>query len=509
MTYTITTKLRNSEGDSTSVSEQIRLPGPPATPEAPTVRPEGDTSVTAAWKEPDDDGGSPITGYEVQYQKDGTPAWEEWSHTGTGTSAIIKNLDQMSKYNVQVKAQNNMGASNWSPTGTSRTAGLVVQIQSGGDITSGNEAVFTVTLSKAAPVTVNLTHAWTGAYGASDSGTLVFASETSKNYTLPTARGNPAEIGGSVTVTIDNDDAYAIGTGGSATVNIENVNEPPKFPSEIDDRTVTENTAASQNIGAPFLATDPDAGETLTYTLDGTDAASFGIIESTGQLQTKATLDHETKDSYTVMVTATDSSDASDTIRVTITVTDENEPPAFAEETVTRTIPENTAEGQNIGTPVSATDPDTGETLTYTLSGDDAASFSIIESTGQLQTKANLDFENKASYTVTVTATDKEDLSDSIEVTITVTDVDEGPEVSGAPTRDYAENGTDPVATYTATNPENRQIAWSLLGGRLRKLLHKQRCPRLQRAARLRSSGGRRHEQRISRDRQCLRREQS
>ena len=467
VTYTITTKLRNSEGDSTPVSAEITPLGPPAIPEAPTVSPESETSISVVWEEPDNNGGRPITGYEVQYQKDDTTnTWTEWTHTGTGTSTIITDLEETSTYNVQVKAKNNLGASDWSPTGKGRTAGLVVQITSSGNITSGNDAVFTVTLSKAATVTVNFTHAWTGGYGDLASGTLPFTQEgeISKNYTLPTARGNPGADSGSVTVTIDTDDAYEIGTSSSATVNIEKVNEPPEFPSETDDRSVTENTAASQNIGAPFLATDPDADETLTYTLDGTDAASFGIIESTGQLQTKATLDHETKDSYTVMVTATDSSDASDTIRVTITVTDENEPPAFAEETVTRTIPENTAEGQNIGTPVSATDPDTGETLTYTLSGDDAASFSIIESTGQLQTKANLDFENKASYTVTVTATDKEDLSDSIEVTITVTDVDEGPEVSGAPTRDYAENGTDPVATYTATNPENRQIAWSLLG---------------------------------------------
>ena len=99
--------------------------------------------------------------------------------------------------------------------------GLVVQITSSGNITSGNDAVFTVTLSKAATVTVNLTHTWTGGYGKSDPGTLEFTGETSKNYTLPTARGSPEADGGSVTVTIDTDTAYEIGTSGSATVNIE------------------------------------------------------------------------------------------------------------------------------------------------------------------------------------------------------------------------------------------------------------------------------------------------
>ena len=69
-----------------------------------------------------------------------------------------------------------------------------------------------------------------------------------------------------------------------------------------------------------------------------------------------------------------------------------------------RSVPENTPPGVNIGAPVSATDGDEdgagnddiefGDTLTYSLSGTDAASFDIDASTGQLLTKAPLDFEN-------------------------------------------------------------------------------------------------------------------
>ena len=40
-------------------------------------------------------------------------------------------------------------------------------------------------------------------------------------------------------------------------------------------------------------------------------------------------------------------------------------------------------------------------------------------------TLAALDYETKATYSVTVTASDSGGLSDSIDVTITVTDVDE------------------------------------------------------------------------------------
>ena len=69
------------------------------------------------------------------------------------------------------------------------------------------------------------------------------------------------------------------------------------------------------------MAAEDTAGDTLTYTLGGTDAASFDIVAATGQLQTKAALDSATKSTYTVTVTATDTGDLSDTITVTITVT--------------------------------------------------------------------------------------------------------------------------------------------------------------------------------------------
>ena len=63
-------------------------------------------------------------------------------------------------------------------------------------------------------------------------------------------------------------------------------------------RSVAENTASGQNIGAAVMATDTDTSDTLTYTLGGTDAADFGIVRSSGQLQTSAALNFETKDSY-------------------------------------------------------------------------------------------------------------------------------------------------------------------------------------------------------------------
>ena len=101
-----------------------------------------------------------------------------------------------------------------------------------------------------------------------------------------------------------------------------------------------------------------------------------------------------------------------------------NSLPVFTDgDTTTRTVAENTASGQNIGAPVSATDANRYDDLTYTLGGTDAAAFDVGWKSGQLLTKAALDFETKNSYTVTVTAYDGNSGADRITVTINVTDV--------------------------------------------------------------------------------------
>ena len=105
-------------------------------------------------------------------------------------------------------------------------------------------------------------------------------------------------------------------------------NNAPVFDPDTATRTIAENTAADTNIGAVIPeATDADSGDTLMYSMEGTDAASFGFDESTRQLKTKAALDHEAKSSYTVTIKASDGTD-SDTMTVTINVTDVDEPPA-------------------------------------------------------------------------------------------------------------------------------------------------------------------------------------
>ena len=105
-------------------------------------------------------------------------------------------------------------------------------------------------------------------------------------------------------------------------------------------REVAENTSAGTNLGPPIAANDP--GDVLTYSLDaGADAMAFGIVRSSGQLQTKEDLDFETKPEYGVTVRATDPFGSPVTSIVTITVTDVNEDPILTAEAASIDVAEN------------------------------------------------------------------------------------------------------------------------------------------------------------------------
>ena len=77
-----------------------------------------------------------------------------------------------------------------------------------------------------------------------------------------------------------------------------------------------------------------------------------------------------------------------------------NSPPQSTDDTIaTRNVDENTPAGENVGSPVSASDLDT-TTLTYSLGGPDAGLFNFTTRTGQLRTKAPLNHEDPRCYVV-------------------------------------------------------------------------------------------------------------
>ena len=138
------------------------------------------------------------------------------------------------------------------------------------------------------------------------------------------------------------------------------------------------------------------------------------------------------------------------------------EPPVFPTDgDYAHTIRENLRAGSKVGTPVRANDPN-NDRLTYSIPA--SSDFEIVESTGQLRTKVELDHEGREQHIVTVTATDPGGLTDTVSVTITVEDVDETPIVSGPTSLEVAENGNRRVADYTATDPDEKGIEWILTG---------------------------------------------
>ena len=252
----------------------------------------------------------------------------------------------------------------------------------------------------------------------------------------------------------------------TVTINVSNVDEnvAPVFTEGISaTRSIAENTAADVAIGTPVAATDADETDELTYTLGGTDAASFSIDSTTGQLKTKIALNYEQRDTYTVVVTVSDGRGGTDTITVTINIANvvnegvqtqmsSNNAPVFTDGASTqRSVDENVLPGNDIGDAISATDTD-DDSLTYTLSGTDVASFNIVSTTGQIQTKAILHFETKNIYRVTVTVSDGRGGSDTISVTIFVGYVDGYVPNINFPSFTDGESTTRSIAENTAAD---------------------------------------------------------
>ena len=142
-----------------------------------------------------------------------------------------------------------------------------------------------------------------------------------------------------------------------------------------------------------------------------------------------------------------------------------NSPPAFSTDTITLELDENTGPGLPVGAAVTADDPD-DDPLSYSLGGTHSGSFTIDSGRGLLSTKDGVvyDFEARRVYSVWVSADDGHGGTDRVTVRVELQDVDEVPLVSGVARIDFAENGTGRVARYTADDPEEVTLTWSLAG---------------------------------------------
>ena len=274
-----------------------------------------------------------------------------------------------------------------------------------------------------------------------------------------------------------------------------------KFDPASVDRSVLEGEKG-MNVGAPVTATGAHGAVNYTLTgtipqVGGTDA--FKIDQKTGQITTVVDLNYDgdspscTDNECTVMVRATDASgDATAATAatnvfvdatVTIEIRDVNEKPEFATDTSGTpaaaspkaiTSPENRTALFPSGDPATtavdvtyaATDPERLR-VNLTLMGADRAKFQL-SGAGVLSFSEKPDYEKPSDanrdnvYEVTVRASDGV-LHEDRMVKVTVTKVDEAPEIMGNESFSYAENGEDAVATFTAEDPEGiTPVTWSL-----------------------------------------------
>ncbi len=320
---------------------------------------------------------------------------------------------------------------------------------------------------------------WT--LGGTDSGDFdiiggVLTFKSAPDYERPADSGRNNEY----SIQIRANDGSLTGTR-NVTVTVLDVNEEPTIAGD-DTLTYPENTATTRVLDR-YSATDPEGRQT-TWSVGGTDANGFRI-DGSGNLYFDGQPDYDTPsdsggdNEYNIQVVATDDGNLGDgtpsllgtlssSFDVAVTVTAVNEPP-IVNGGAQLTVSEN---NEGFSASYSASDPEgVASTFTWSVTGTDRGDFNIDRSTGELAFRNTPNYESPADsnrdneYLVTVQATDEGGLSGSLDVTVTVENVDEPPTITGSATpSDFPENSVRSVATYGATDPELGTITWGLSG---------------------------------------------
>ena len=242
--------------------------------------------------------------------------------------------------------------------------------------------------------------------------------------------------------------------------------------------TVAENSAVDVVVsGGSVSATDADVGQTVTYSIiAGNTNSAFKVGSTSGEIAVNAAvLDHESLDSYTLTIQATDDATPTPgtaTQDVTITVTDVNETPILADDSAS--IGESAASGTDVGYTPSLTPVDVGQTHTYSITGgNEDNAFVIEESSGAISVAdpSVLDHEAKDTHVLTITVSDNETPAetDTATVTITITDDNEAPILADDLSLSIGElaiAGTDVGYTPSLTPVDDGQThTYSITGG--------------------------------------------
>ena len=490
-TWTLHVSDRKNEGTGTLKSWKLKAYGHGYTPghvDIDDVVP-GPGALTVSWKPPDDIGGSAVTRYDLRYisaDASDPNSWTEVTNVGSVTDRqyTLSGLAGEAKYFLSMRAVNDAGVGPWSQPYDEETEAVLPGPPRSVSVAARNNGL-ALSWREPAYLGVGIT-AYDVRYIREDAADKADIFWTERNSVWRTGdgdlrsviRGPQNGVRYEVQVRARNSRGDEGEWSGVARGTPAETNSPAEFPNiETGRRTVPENTPAGVDIGDPIAARD-DEGDTLTYSLTS-GAANFDIVETTGQLQTKAALDRERTSSYAVTVAVHDgkasdgtaSTTTDDTIRVTIVVENVDEPPAITGATDPTVRENNTAV-----TTYRASDPErVTNTFTWSLTGDDAGAFDISER-GALTFDPAPDFEGPTDsfplnvYEVTIRATDESAVDQDartgeLPVRVTVEDVPEPPVVMGEEHFTRGEGSATFVGNYRATDPEGADTRWVTLAG--------------------------------------------
>ena len=469
-------------------SESLVVRSPLEQPFAPSltgVTPR-DQGLGATWDAPTEDGGSEITSYDLR-SSDATDTekldpnnWTEtpsaWRSGDGDLQGRVASLTNGVEYDVQVRAENAIGVSDWSGT-LKGTPAIQNTDPTFADDTADREVAENLRVGVNVGARVAATDPDGDRLTYSIRGTNDLFEIDAMNGQLRTKVELDADEGvTSHTLTVEvsdmlnssDDEDLAIDDSIEVTVTVTNVNEPPLVEgARTIDHAENEGTALAN---ASYSATDPE-GATIIWSLGGNDGGKFAI-SSGGVLSFAAEPDFEARpldNTYEVTVQATEEDDGDPQTReltgrlaVTVTLSDFDEPPEIDGEASVVDYPENSPTNRVVGS-YTKTDPEGAGVTWSDLSGNDAADFELSNN-GDLRFKRSPNFEMKEEYSVMLNAFDG-GFTGSLTVTVTIADVNEPPMVrrsSGAGAFSIVENSGTDVGRFVATDPERRDVTWSL-----------------------------------------------
>jgi Ca2+-binding RTX toxin-like protein len=239
------------------------------------------------------------------------------------------------------------------------------------------------------------------------------------------------------------------------TIVVNNVNEAPASLT-LAGSSANESAAGGALIGT-LTGTDPDAGSTLTYSILSDPDSKFQVVGNQLQVRNGATLDYEAKTSHQVTVRVTDQGGLAYDKTFTIVVNNiEPENPNGQAPTDITLSATSVNENSTLVGLLGATDPNAGDTFTYALVDDPDGKFEIVGNQLQVRSSTVLDYETKASHTVTIRVTDQAGLTYDKAFTITVNNVNEAPSTISLSNTNVSESsaGATVIGTLGTVDPD-------------------------------------------------------